>query len=322
MLAVLVLSSLVLLTVDYRQGEAGAIAALQRTALSMVAPLQEGVAAVTRPIANFTGSLAELGRLRSENAALEAELQRLREGRISQADLARENAALREQLAMRQRLGYTTTGAHVIAQPPGAFGWTVLIDAGHAHGIRPGMAVLNAAGLVGKVTEVTSENARVQLLTSPNSGYAVRVVDSGEEGLLTGRGPRPFQLEVINPEAEVPALAEVVTRSFRGSSIPDGVPIGVVEETPETGGTGGRFLAVRPYVDFTRLNLVQVILDAPSYPEDLAPEDTIDTGEPPRPPPPPSPTAEPVPEATATETETEGASAGATEGTETPSGDG
>lgn len=294
LLAVLVLVSLVLLTIDYRQGEDGTIASLQRTALSMMAPIQEGLAAIVRPVANFAGSVIELGRLREQNAELEAELRRLREGRLSRADLERENAALRELLTMRERLAFTTTGARVIAQPPGAFGWTVLIDAGQQQGIRPGMAVIDADGLVGKVTEVTGTHARVQLLTSPSAGYAVRIVENGEEGLLTGRGPRPFRLEVINPEAEVIPGSEVVTRAFRGSAIPDGIPIGVVEDGPDTEVTGGRFLAVRPYVDFTRLQHVQVILDAPAQPADLGPDEVLHDPALPRPPA-PTPTATPAP---------------------------
>lgn len=292
LLAVLALASLVLLTLDYRQGDRGIISALQRTATGIMAPIQEGLTGIMRPVGNFMEAITELGNLRQENAELEAELQRLREAKISYADLQRENAELRDLLAMRERLGYTTTGAQVIAQPPNAFEWSVLIDAGADQGIEAGMAVVNAQGLVGKVVEVTRRNARVQLLSSPNAGYAVRISGTGEEGLLTGRGPRPFQLEVLNPEADIAAAAQVVTRVFQGTTVPGGIPIGEVEEARRN---GSRFLSVRPYVDFTRLSTVQVILDAPVAPSQLPPEELVPDPDPPQPPTPTPKAEEPPP---------------------------
>lgn len=293
LLAVLALVSLVLLTLDYRQGDRGVISALQRAATGIMAPIQDGLTSLMRPVGNFMEAVTELGNLRQENAELEAELQRLREAKISYADLQRENAELRDLLAMRERLGYTTTGAQVIAQPPNAFEWSVLIDAGADQGIEPGMAVINAQGLVGKVVEVTRRNARVQLLSSPNAGYAVRISGTGEEGLLTGRGPRPFQLEVLNPEADIQAGAQVVTRVFQGTTVPGGIPIGEVEEARRN---GSRFSSVRPYVDFTRLSIVQVILDAPVAPSQLPPEELVPDPDPPQPPTPtPEPEEEPPP---------------------------
>lgn len=283
-LAVLVLVSLVLLTMDYRQGDGGSVAAVQRGAMAVFSPIQEGFATVVSPVGGFFSSIAEYGQLRAENAALEEELERLREGRVSVAELERQNRELREQLAMRERLGFTTTGAHVIAQAPGPFEWSVLIDAGGDAGLRPGMAVVNEAGLVGKLVQVTRSNARVQLVSSPQAGFIVRLVGTGEEGFLSGRGSRPLQLEMTDAETEVEPGAEVVTSTFGGSSIPDGIPVGEVEPHPQTDQAGAAVLSLRPYVDLSRLGLVQIVLDAPEHPSELDPDELIEDENPPRPP--------------------------------------
>jgi rod shape-determining protein MreC len=278
LLALLVLLALVLLTLDFRQGEDGPIAEAQRVADAAFAPLQRGVAAIIEPVGGFFTTIGDLGRLRDENVALQEELRELRERQVSLADLARENAELRELLGMQQRLEHTTTAGRVIAQPPGQFRWSILIDVGAAQGVRENMAVINADGLVGKITEVGEQHARVQLAVSPNAGYFVRVVETRQHGLLSGRGSRAMQLRIIDdPELEIPADAEVVTRAFQGTSIPDGIPIGVVEEAPAGEVGGAQFLSVRPYVDFTRLDIVLVILDAPEIPEDLVEEPAGDT---------------------------------------------
>ena len=279
LLAVLVLTALVLVTVDYRQGGVGPVAAVQRGALAVFGPVAEGFATVLRPVGGFFGAIGELGSLRDRNALLETELEQLRQQRVSTAELLQENAELRAALGMRERLGVTTTAATVIAQPPTSVERTVLLDVGADQGLHVGMAVINGSGLVGKLTEVTATNARVELLTSPSAQYGVRIAESGEDGLLTGRGANPFQLEILDPDAEINENAEVVTRLFAGTSIPGGIPIGVVQ-----GRRGAsRFLAVRPYVDFTRLGTVQVVLDFPRQPSELPSEELIDPPEQPRP---------------------------------------
>jgi rod shape-determining protein MreC len=280
LLAVLVLASLILITVDYRQGDGGAVAAVQRGVLTVFAPVAEGFSAVVRPVGGFFSAIGELGSLRDRNAALEADLRALREQQVSVAELQRENAELRSQLDMRERLGFTTTAAQVIAQPPTSVERSLLIDAGANNGLLPGMAVINEFGLVGKLTEVTQSNARVELLTSPSARYGVRIADTGEDGFLTGSGANPFQLEVLDPEADVQPDAQVVTKLFTGTSIPGGVPVGVVEARR---GPTSRFLTVRPYVDFTRLTTVQVVLDFPTQPEDLPEEERIPAPDLPRP---------------------------------------
>jgi rod shape-determining protein MreC len=280
LLAVLVLASLILITVDYRQGDGGAVAAIQRGVLTVFAPVAEGFSTVVRPVGGFFSAIGELGSLRDRNAALEADLRALREQQVSVAELQRENAELRSQLDMRERLGFTTTAAQVIAQPPTSVERSLLIDSGAASGLLPGMAVVNEFGLVGKLTEVTQSNARVELLTSPSARYGVRIADTGEDGFLTGSGANPFQLEVLDPEADVQPDAQVVTKLFTGTSIPGGIPIGVVEARR---GPTSRFLTVRPYVDFTRLTTVQVVLDFPTQPADLPEEDRIPAPDLPRP---------------------------------------
>ncbi|CAN5898308.1 rod shape-determining protein MreC [soil metagenome] len=272
LLAVLVLVSLALLSVDYRQGDVGVVAAVQRGALTVFGPVAEGFATVVRPIGGALRSIGAVGSLGERNAALELEVRRLRREQQSWIDLQRENDELRAQVQMRRRLDVTTIGARVIAQPPSSVERSVLLDAGADSGLAPGMAVINELGLVGKLTEVTASNSRVELLTSPSAGYGVRIAASGEEGLLTGSGASPFQLEMIDPEVQASDGDEVVTLLFSGTSIPGGVPVGVVTGR---GNDMSRFLQVQPYVDFTRLAVVQVVTDFPQQPSRLPAEQRV-----------------------------------------------
>lgn len=275
------LAALLLVTIDSR-GEGGPVAALQRGAQAVFGPVQDGFVRLVRPVGSFLSSIGDLGQLRDENRRLREEIAGLREFRTSVADLRRENAELRALLEMAERLQLVTTGARVIAAPPASFEWTVLIDAGAGRGIVEGMAVVNADGFVGRVIEVTPDRSRVLLASSPEAGFAVRIAETRAQGLLSGQGGQPLRLELLDATEEVPDGAEVVTQAFQGTSIPDGLPVGVV--TDVSGSGGRRVLEVRPYVDFARLGTVLVVLNAPREPEELPADRVIPNVLAPRPP--------------------------------------
>jgi rod shape-determining protein MreC len=279
LLAILTLAALVVLTVDFRQGEDGPLATVQQGALSVFAPVQEGFATVVRPVGDFFSAIGQAGDLRDRNAELSEEIADLRDARPAAEDLERENAELRALLAMRERLDLDTVAAEVIGQPPGQVAFSLVINAGADQGLMSGMAVIDAQGLVGKLTEVTGGHARVELLSSPDARYAVRTAASGQTGLMQGQGARPFRLEIRDPSAAVDTGAQVVTRSFQGSTIPGGIPVGVIatdEDQPSP-----RYRAVRPYVDFSRLSVVQVVINAPGEPTELPASEQVTP--PPRP---------------------------------------
>lgn len=271
LLALLMLVALVLITVDFRDGDDGPLADLQRAAFGAFAPLQDAAASVTEPVGDFLRGLSDIGRRGERIAALEEELERVRQRQISVADLERENAELRDLVDMQERQELTTLTARVIAQPPGGSRWSMLIDAGAGDGIEPDMAVIDADGLVGKVVQVAPGYARVELAISPQARYAVRVVNDGEQALLSGRGHRTMELQIIeDTEVDLEADTEVVTRAFQGSRIPDGLPVGSFVE----GGPADRTPSyeVDAAVDFSSLDLVMVVVDAPEVPLELRPD--------------------------------------------------
>lgn len=273
LLAFLTLVTLVVLTLDFRQGNDGPLAGLQRGALFVFGPVQEGFATVVRPVGGFLSAIGDIGSLRAENAQLEQELARLRESTVEMEDLRAENDELRGLLSMRDRLQFDTVAATVIGQPPGQVAYSVLIDAGSDQGLQAGMAVINDRGLVGKLTQVVSRHARVELLSSPDARYAVRTAPSGQTGLMQGLGARPFRLEIRDPSAQVQSGDQVLTRTFEGSTIPDGIAIGVIEEDADQ--ASPRFRAVRPYVDFAGLTTVQIVTNAVVQPSELPADDLV-----------------------------------------------
>lgn len=262
----LVSASLVTITVDYRQGESGALAAAGDAALAIISPLQEVVSKVTDPIGTFFSTLVRLPSIRRENRELMEEVAALRqEVSTTQADLTR-LAQLEALLELEQSFGpkVETTAAQVIANGVSNFEWTITIGKGSGDGIDVDMPVVASAGLVGHVVRVGPTSAVVQLIIDPDSAVAGRL-DSGETGLVIGEGGGDLSMGLVDPTAEVLPDERVVTAGYRIAGIaqslyPPNVLIGTVSRVLPDDAALEKFVTVRPAVDFSTLNLVLVVV--------------------------------------------------------------
>jgi rod shape-determining protein MreC len=277
LLILLIVGSLVLVTIDFRSGEEAGDGPLDRmrgVITTVFRPVQDGLATLVRPLGNATSSVTDLFAVRSENQRLRDRLDQLEERHQSATDLERENAELRDLLGLRDRSGLDTVAARTVALAPSNFEWTITIDVGRNAGVERNMPVISGDGLVGRVIQVEGNAARVLLAIDPNFHAAARVADSGEIGSVVGRGADPMLFTPLDPEAEMEVGDELVTSSYDGGVYPSGIPIGTVGSVGDTATRLIREAEIRPFVDFTRLHHVLVVLNEPV--EDLPPLQTPD----------------------------------------------
>lgn len=180
---------------------------------------------------------------------------------------------------------YGIKGAEVIAIGAAqGFSWTVTIDVGARDGIQRDMTVLNGAGLVGRVTTVGPDTATVLLANDPDFTVGTRMESTDELGFASGQGDRPLRVELLNAKAKIKKGDRLVTFGSQADKpfVP-GVPVGVVSRVDPSGGDLTRTVYVTPFVSFTRLDIVGVVVSAPKH-------DPRDTVLPPKPRPTPTPT--------------------------------
>jgi rod shape-determining protein MreC len=103
-----------------------------------------------------------------------------------------------------------------------------------------------------------------------------------EIGAVSGQGADPMTVEIFNPQADVRPGDALVTLGGGDSPFVPGVPIGEVDQLELTPGALTRTALVRPYVSFTSLDLVGVVVQPPRR----NPRDSVL---------PPSPTPSPTP---------------------------
>jgi rod shape-determining protein MreC len=255
------------ITLDFRAGERGPLAVLGRGALTVVAPLQEAVAGIFRPIGAFFSTLANLGNLRRENEELRAQIARTHQDQAQFTNLRREFEELQRLLDLKQRFDLPTRGATVIGESVSNFEWAVIIDRGSSDGVTLDMPVIAADGLVGRVVKISPTSSKVMLISDPDSRVGVKLASSGERGLLVGGRGEELRLDLINPDTEVLPAEPVLTSGYQGSLFPPGIPVGQVARATTSEIELTRPVFVRPYVDFSRLSHVLLVLPHPDVGE-------------------------------------------------------
>ena len=266
-LAALIAASATVITLDFRQNPGGPVRRAQDWAVSVVAPLQDGVGRVFEPVGNFLSSLTEIGGLREKNAELRRQNEDLQSQLRRYPETVRENERLLALLEEKDWSQGAKRGARVIGVGPSNYEWTAFIDKGKAQGIGEGMAVVSAEGLVGRVVLAAESYSQVLLVMDPEHAVGSRLSGSGQTGVLEGRGEEDLRFDFIDPEVRIAMGETVVTSGYDKGIYPAGIPVGRVTSSRRAASGLQQIAFVRPFVDFGKLDHVLVLLESGPIPD-------------------------------------------------------
>jgi rod shape-determining protein MreC len=266
----LILASLVLISLSYRSDETGPLSGVHSAGATVLRPFAVGLERVAQPFRDAYGWADSLLTARSEAEQLRAEVRDLRQ-RVFQSEFAlQENEYLRRQLRYidgpRFPTDYDPIPAEVIGRPGVAFAQAIVVAAGSDDGVRVLDPVVNADGLVGLVTRVTSDTARVQLLTDEEAAASAVDIHTSAEGIVRhARGTREtLVLDRVRKRDVVRLGDEVVTSGWRTGELtsvyPRGIQIGRVTSVGQTDTDLWQQVQIDPYVDFGSLDAVIVLV--------------------------------------------------------------
>lgn len=267
----LVLASLAMITVYFREAPSGHLHDVQSAAASAMRPFEIGAQRISRPFRDAYGWAAALFRAKSENERLREEVDQLRAQVIATAELQRQNRELELLLRFRRGEGFPqdfprsrTVAATVLSNPAGEFEQKIIVAAGSADGVRRYDAVVNGYGLVGHVSKVLRGQSEVTLLTDPESAVTARDSKTGAIGILKhGEGAALF-LDRVPKQRKVVQRDIVVTAGSGqgplGSFFPAGIPVGLVSSVSQQDVESFKDIQVLPFVDFTDLDSVLILL--------------------------------------------------------------
>lgn len=262
----LVLASITIITLDARSASSPRpIDPLRSAVGALLGPVEDGASSAFAPVTEIPSYFSNVDALRRRNESLRAANDALtRRLRLTGAERARAT-----ELAGLSHLPGTSHFSLVAAQVVAtgaaqAFSRTVTIDAGTSQGVVPDLTVVNAQGLVGRVIEATSSTATVLLIIDSKSTVGGRLGESMELGFLTGDGDisaaGSLELSLVDHTVS-PRVGDVVVSwgSPNGAPYFPGVPIGAVVGVHSSPAELTQTATVRPYADFSSLDVVAVV---------------------------------------------------------------
>ncbi|MDX6300640.1 MAG: rod shape-determining protein MreC [Nocardioidaceae bacterium] len=266
-LVLLLVACFAVITVDARSGDSSPLDPVRSAVGDVFGPAENTAATAVRPFADVPDHFRTTDGLRRDVARLQAQNSRLR-SQLAGVALDRNRAAeLDGLLARSSSTGYALVPARVVAMGPAqSFSRTVTIDAGTTSGVRPDLTVLNNDGLVGRVLRADRSTATVLLLVDPESVVGGRLGSSMEVGFLRGRGDvggrARLDLDLVDASATPTKGDSLVTWGSRnGRPYVPGIPIGRVGAVYSSPREQSTRAVITPYVDFSALDLVGVVVD-------------------------------------------------------------
>ena len=184
-----------------------------------------------------------------------AEIER---SRYLESELACER--LQELLEVKSEVPRQLLSAQVAGLDPSGWSKTIVINRGSRDGVTKGMAVIAPGGVVGHVIKCFDWSAQVLLVIDRSSAIDALVQRTRFRGIVEGETDETCRLKYVVRKADV-KIGDTVISSGLDGLFPKGLPVGTVSDISRP--TSGLFqeVKVRPFVNFTKLEDVLVILE-------------------------------------------------------------
>ena len=230
----------------------------------VLVPVQQVLAQTGVTTSRFFQAIGEIDSVRAENADLRAANDRLtlENARLAEAAIAAQQGAKLD--AAQRALPYKTITAPVIARDPSGVLKSIVIGAGTDQGVRVDEVVLSEQGVVGRVSEVGSNYAKVLLVTDSASSVSALVQTNRASGIVRGQYGDTLVMEWILQSDPVKPGDVIVTAGLGlgtelRSLYPKGLVIGTVVDVTKAEVSAYQRAVVAPAVDLRKLENVLVI---------------------------------------------------------------
>jgi rod shape-determining protein MreC len=277
-LVTLIVISLVLLSSQFSEADSGPLHTIQRGVATVFSPFGEVAERALKPGRDLINWVDETFQARGENEDLRAEVAKLRAEVVAAEGAAGENEQFRKMLELSENVStlsqYTLVTGRVIGRSPTVWYSDVTIDKGSSAGIERNDAVVNGDGLVGRVTDLTSGTAKVELITDHDNAVSAQILPTGPTGIVEPEVGNPSELlldfidssQTIQTNQVLATAGWSDTTSGISSAYPEGIPIGRVSDAEPAQQGQLQRVHVEPFANLRSLDYLQVLTGGPERP--------------------------------------------------------
>lgn len=192
------------------------------------------------------GKFASRDQLLQTNKQLQDENLILQRRVLTMAAIQAENARLRQLLGTTEFVEEKVLIVELVGTPPDTETHRLIVNRGTADGLRAGLPVLDAAGLVGQTVTLGSENSEVLLISDRQHALPVEILRTGGRAIAEGTGDyKSIRLRNIPETVDVVAGDEIISSGL-GGTFPYGYPVGDVVSVEKNSSTPFLEIQIKP----------------------------------------------------------------------------
>ena len=224
--------------------------------ISAISPFEKGIVRLQTGTSNLWHNYIFLRGVRQENRELKNRIEQLQLEQVRLQQDATQARRLQALLGFKEQFIDQTVAAQVIGTSGSEQSRTVYLDKGSDQGIKVGMPVISADGIVGKVIFVEASVSHVLLINDQTSGVGTILERSRLQGVLKGKATGELALDKVMSEEDLKPGERVLT-SGGDQIFPKGLPVGTIDNVKR----GSEFLqvSVKPAASLNHLEEVLVI---------------------------------------------------------------
>jgi rod shape-determining protein MreC len=234
------------------------VSVLETFTFGAFADLQRAASVSVSGVRGLWQGYVGLLHVKEENESLKRQLAEAQIALQGQRAMADRSRGLERLLGLRDQSALTTVAAGIIGASANPDFRTITLDKGSGDGLKPNMAVLAPAGVVGRVVVSSARAAKVQLLIDRNAAAGAIVERSRAQALAVAGGEERLELTYVLDAADI-VEGDIVMTSGIDGIYPKGFVIGRVQIV-EKNGPGYKRIVVTPAVDFHSLEEVLIVL--------------------------------------------------------------
>ncbi|WP_315078394.1 rod shape-determining protein MreC [uncultured Clostridium sp.] len=237
---------------------------IENGASNALKPAQTLIYKATNTVKETLDFFLNFSEVKNQSKNLTLENEELKSKLIQYSNLEEENERLRSIVNFaEQNNNYNYIGCDIIGYSGGNFLDGYIVNKGENEGIKKGMVVMAAQGLVGQVTSVGSNWSIVQSLINENIAVSVMVESTREStGYLKGykdnKNRNLAKVYNLPIDSEVKE-GDVIITSGVGMIYPKEIKIGEVTDVQEDKIKVMKSAVVKPYVDFNKLEELFIV---------------------------------------------------------------
>ncbi|MDB5721221.1 MAG: mreC [Alphaproteobacteria bacterium] len=199
--------------------------ALKGAALDVTTPVASGGRNVVRFFGGIGDTIGNYFMAGSENAGLKRELAASRRKLIEAEAIEHDNQRLKALLGITRSASNEVAIGRIVGSSFDTVHRLATMSIGGSSGVRPGLPVRSADGLVGRVIETGRWASRILLLTDGASNVPVRLVRDGTPAIATGRGDGGIELKTLEVGRNPFRRGDILVTSGVGGIYPPDIPV-------------------------------------------------------------------------------------------------